>query len=76
MAGRDPKTGKNRHPRFEFVRLALPRLRYTRDNLDLVIEGAERLWKRRRDIHGMMFVKPEPPGLRHFTATYITQSIK
>jgi tryptophanase len=28
------------------------------------------LWKRRRDIHGMMFVKPEPPGLRHFTATY------
>jgi len=70
MAGRDPKTGKNRHPRFEFVRLALPRVRYTRDNLDLVIEGAERLWKRRRDIHGMMFVEPEPPGLRHFTATY------
>jgi len=69
LAGRDPKTGKNRFPELEMVRLAVPRRVYTRQHLDVVVETCRRVLARRDKIKGLAFTK-EPPVLRHFTARF------
>ncbi len=70
LAGRDPRTGENRYPKLEMVRLAIPRRVYTRQHLDVVAETCRRVYQRRDKITGLAF-KKEPPVLRHFTATFI-----
>lgn len=70
MAGRDPKTGQNRFPDLELVRLAVPRRTYTQAHLDHVAKAFAAVWARRASIRGMRFEK-ETPILRHFTSTFV-----
>jgi tyrosine phenol-lyase len=68
-AGRDPATGKNRHPRLELVRLTIPRRVYTQAHMDVVVEGVVDLWQERAIIPGLRFVY-EPEYLRFFQARF------
>ena len=68
-AGRDPKTGKNRRPPLELVRLAIPRRVYTQAHMDVVAESVIDVHKRRDDILGLNMVY-EPEYLRFFQARF------
>ncbi len=68
-AGRDPKTGRNRAPRLELVRLTIPRRVYTDRHLEVVADAVVRLWNRRDQIRGLEMVY-EPETLRFFTARF------
>lgn len=54
--------------KLQLVRLALPRRVYTQAHIDYVIEVAERVAARAKDVRGYRIVE-EPPFLRHFSAT-------
>lgn len=69
LAGRDPETGEDNHPRFELVRLAIPRRVYTQTHMDYVAETITRVHENRMDLKGVKF-SYEPAVLRHFTAEY------
>ncbi len=68
-AGRDPKTGKNRRPALELVRLTIPRRVYTQAHMDVVAESVIDVHKRRDDIRGLKMVY-EPEYLRFFQARF------
>lgn len=68
-AGRDPQTGKNRHPKLELVRLTIPRRVYTQSHLDFTAEGIINLYQKRDQIQGLKFVF-EPAQLRFFQARF------
>ncbi|HEY3366864.1 MAG TPA: tyrosine phenol-lyase [Symbiobacteriaceae bacterium] len=68
-AGRDPKTGANRHPKLELVRLTIPRRVYTDRHMDVVAYSVKHLYEHRNDIKGLKMVY-EPPTLRFFTARF------
>ncbi|MBF0362096.1 MAG: tyrosine phenol-lyase [Oligoflexia bacterium] len=68
-AGRDPKTGKNRRPKLELVRLTLPRRVYTQAHMDVVSESVIELYEHRKDIRGLAF-DYEPENLRFFQARF------
>ena len=68
-AGRDPKTGKNRRPLLELVRLTIPRRVYTQAHMDVVAESVIDVHKRRDDILGLKMVY-EPEYLRFFQARF------
>jgi len=68
-AGRDPKTGKNRRPALELVRLTIPRRVYTQAHMDVVAESVIDVHKRRDDIRGLKMVH-EPEYLRFFQARF------
>jgi len=68
-AGRDPETGKNRHPALELVRLTLPRRVYTQAHMDVVAESVVRVFQRRENIKGLEMVY-EPEYLRFFQARF------
>jgi len=68
-AGRDPKTGKNRRPRLELVRLTIPRRVYTQAHMDVVTESVIDVYKRRNEIRGLKIVY-EPEYLRFFQARF------
>jgi tryptophanase len=53
----------------ELVRLAFPRRVYTQSHFDYILEGAEALAARKRELRGMRIVR-EPAFLRHFTARF------
>jgi tryptophanase len=69
MMGRDPQTGKNRHPDFELLRLAIPRRTYTNAHLGLVASAMERIALQPSVVQGLKMVH-EAPVLRHFTARF------
>ncbi len=69
MAGRDPDTREDRHPRLEMVRLAIPRRVYTKTHMDYVVEVITNVQKNRDQLAGVRFTY-EPEVLRHFTAEY------
>ncbi len=69
MAGRDPKTGQERPPRLELVRLAVPRRVYSDAHMAVVAHSAGSALARRGEIGGLRFIY-EPPVLRHFTARF------
>jgi tryptophanase len=69
LAGRDPDTGEDRHPRFEFVRLAIPRRVYTQTQMDYVVETVSKVHEGRAKLKGVRLTY-EPAVLRHFTAEY------
>jgi len=69
MAGRDPRTGENRFPDLELVRLAVPRRTYTQAHLDHVAATIKAVWARRSHVKGIRFER-ETPILRHFTSTF------
>jgi tryptophanase len=58
-----------RRPDLELVRLAIPRRVYTQSHVDYVVEAAERVYARRRELTGLRMTY-EPPFLRHFTAKF------
>ena len=68
-AGRDPKTGKNRQPKLELVRLTIPRRVYTQSHMDYTAEGIINLYQNRDNIKGLKFVF-EPKVLRFFQARF------
>jgi tyrosine phenol-lyase len=68
-AGRDPKTGMNRRPPLELVRLTIPRRVYTQAHMDVVAESVIDVYKRRDTIRGLKMVY-EPEYLRFFQARF------
>ncbi|MFC4856113.1 tryptophanase [Actinophytocola glycyrrhizae] len=69
-AGRDPRTGTNRFPPLELLRLAIPRRVYTRGHIDHVADSLIRLHAdRARIVHGLAFTH-EPRHLRFFQARF------
>ncbi|PIS35330.1 MAG: tyrosine phenol-lyase [Parcubacteria group bacterium CG08_land_8_20_14_0_20_38_56] len=74
-AGRDPKTGEERKPRLELVRLAVPRRVYTNTQMDIVAEAIINIYKIRKKISGLKIVF-EPKFLRFFQARFKTLGSK
>lgn len=68
-AGRDPKTGQERKPRLELVRLAIPRRVYTNTEMDIVAKTVIELYKIRERISGLKMVY-ETEQLRFFQARF------
>jgi tyrosine phenol-lyase len=68
-AGRDPKTGKNRYPKLELVRLTIPRRVYTQAHMDVVAESVQTLYERRNRIRGLKMTY-EPRYLRFSQARF------
>lgn len=68
-AGRDPKTGKNRYPKLELVRLTIPRRVYTQAHMDVVAESVAAVFDRRKKIKGLKMLY-EPKYLRFFQARF------
>jgi tyrosine phenol-lyase len=68
-AGRDPKTGENRHPNLELVRLTIPRRVYTQAHMDVTAESIIEVYENREKITGLEFTY-EPEYLRFFQARF------
>lgn len=68
-AGRDPKTGENRRPKLELVRLTIPRRVYTQAHMDFVAEAVIDLCAQADRISGLRMVH-EPEYLRFFQARF------
>jgi tryptophanase len=69
MMGRDPQTGRNRHPEIELLRLAVPRRTYTHTQLETVADALQRIAMHPRAVKGLRMTY-EAPVLRHFTARF------
>lgn len=68
-AGRDPKTGENRYPPLELVRLTIPRRVYTQAHMDVVAESVIDIHESRELVAGLRFAY-EPEHLRFFQARF------
>lgn len=69
FAEKDERTGKERYPELEMVRLAVPRRVYTQSHLQYTAEALIRLYWEREKVKGLKIVY-EPEHLRHFTARF------
>ncbi|MBI2500111.1 MAG: tryptophanase [Deltaproteobacteria bacterium] len=69
LADRDPRTGENRYPALEMVRLAIPRRTFSDNHLRYVAEVFEQLLRNRDQIRGLK-ITWEAPVLRHFTCQF------
>jgi tyrosine phenol-lyase len=68
-AGRDKKTGENRRPQLELVRLTIPRRVYTQAHMDVVCESVVEVYNNRNKIKGLKMIF-EPEYLRFFQARF------
>jgi len=68
-AGRDPKTGENRYPNLELVRLTIPRRVYTQAHMDVTAESVEALIGNPTRVNGLKLTY-EPAYLRFFQARF------
>ncbi len=68
-AGRDAKTGENRHPKLELVRVTIPRRVYTQAHMDVTAESILEVYENRKKVKGMKMVY-EPKHLRFFQARF------
>jgi tyrosine phenol-lyase len=69
LVGRDPKTGNNRRPKLELVRLTIPRRVYTQAHMDVVAESIIDVYEKRDEVKGLEFTY-EPEYLRFFQARF------
>lgn len=67
LADRDPETGKNRYPKLELLRLAIPRRVYTNNHMDYVAAALKNIYNRRDEYKKGLKITYEAPILRHFT---------
>lgn len=67
LADRDPKTGENRYPKLEMLRLAIPRRAYTNNHMDVVAVALKNIFDRREKISHGFKIEKEAPIMRHFT---------
>ncbi len=67
LADRDPETRKNRFPKLELLRLAIPRRVYTSNHMDYIAVAFKNVYDRRNEITSGMEIKWEAPIMRHFT---------
>ncbi len=68
-AGRDSKTGQNRLPKLELVRLTIPRRVYTQAHMDVTAESVVRVMNRASEVRGLRFTY-EPSMLRFFQCRF------
>jgi len=68
-AGRDPETGRHRHPALELVRITVPRRVYTSKHLEAVGRSVAEVHTRREATRGLQMVF-EPAYLRFFQARF------
>jgi len=68
-AGRDSKTGENRHPKLELVRVTIPRRVYTQAHMDVTAESILEVYENRKKVKGMRMIY-EPKHLRFFQAKF------
>ncbi|HKK76134.1 MAG TPA: tryptophanase [Saprospiraceae bacterium] len=67
LADRDPKTGKDRTPKMELLRLAIPRRVYSHSHMDYVAATMANVAKRSQEIPSGFRIKQQADILRHFT---------
>jgi tyrosine phenol-lyase len=68
-AGRDPKTGEQRFPSLELVRITIPRRVYTQAHMDVVAESVLEVYEQREQARGLKMLY-EPKYLRFFQARF------
>jgi tryptophanase len=66
----DPQTGQETFLEVNFVRCAIPRLRYERDDLETVAEALHVLYERRKEIPPITVTYGKDLSLRHFKACF------
>lgn len=69
LADRDPLTRENRKPKFDLLRLAVPRRVYTDNHIEVVAWGLKKIYERRNECQGLEMTY-EAPIMRHFTARF------
>lgn len=67
LADRDPATGKDRIPKMELLRLAIPRRVYSRNHMDYIAATMANVLARSQDIKTGFKIKRQAAILRHFT---------
>lgn len=72
LAGRDPVTGKNKRPSLDLMRLTIPRRKYGRDHMDVIVKALEFLYKNRNKAKGLKIIESSEPkiGIRHFSCMF------
>ena len=66
----DPATQQETFPEINFVRFAVPRLRYEKQDLDSVVEAVKVLYDHRQEIPAVEVVYGKELVLRHFKAKF------
>ena len=66
----DPITKTKKFPEVNFVRFAVPRLRYEKQDLDSVAEAVKGIYDLRKEIPGVNVVYGKDLVLRHFKARF------
>ncbi len=66
----DPKTQKEKFPRMNLVRFAVPRLRYEKQDLEAAAEAVSEIFKARDDLPAVDVVYGKELPLRHFKARF------
>ena len=69
LVDRDPISRKNRYPKLDLLRLAIPRRVYTNNHMEVVVWGLKKVWERRHSCRGLE-ITYEAPIMRHFTARF------
>jgi tryptophanase len=72
----DPGSGKTTLPEVNFVRFAIPRLRYEKQDLDSVVEAVQSLYENRDRIPAVDVTHGRELSLRHFKARFMFRTGK
>ncbi len=67
LADRDPETRKNRFPKLELLRLAIPRRVYSYKHMDFIAAALKNVFDRRDEVKSGLKILSEAPIMRHFT---------